>query len=754
MGQNYTITGSVANQQGEPIAEVHVTLTPGFFTLYTDSEGAFNFENLLLGSYTLLFKHIGFLNSVHQVTLSEKDISLPPVILQYDVLDLEDVVVTASRAERDIVDVPESVSLVSSRQIRERNSKTSAEALKEEPGVFVQKTNHGGGSAIIRGLSSNQILLLVDGIRLNNSVYRLGNHQYLTTVDNQMIERMEVVRGPTSVLYGSDALGGTINLITKKPKRVDQDKTFDLKSFFRYATADQEKTVRGEATTGSDRLVLRTAFSLKQFGHLRRVRNGDNPEISGHNLVQSPTGFDAVDMDVKLTAELNEQQNITLAHQSSSQTNVPRYDKYHYSGYHRWVYNPQKRALSYAIYEKTGGINLFDVLRANISFHSQREGRESQKREASSIQKELDNVNTQGVGVSGVKEIGHHRLVTGGELYRDRVSSKRYFVDAQSGKKNSDPRGRYPDGASYQSIGVYLQDEIRINDRLLTKMGFRYSSYSTEFDLTDAYGSVSPFSQTFTAGTGAVGTVLKLSRFLSLNFNVAQAFRAPNLSDMAKLGESKGDVYEVPNSGLKPERMYNTDLGLKVYSPTLRFSATVYRSDITDILISDDATYAGANTVMINDKIFKVKTKRNLGEAVIRGAEFAFDYSLADPLTFRANLTSTIGENTTLNEPVGGIPPLFGLAGIRWSRGRLFLDAFVRFASRQKRLSSDDLDDPRIPAGGTPGWFTVNTRGGVTLRQKFILQISLQNVLDRNYREHGSGMNGPGRNIILSLQAR
>lgn len=751
--QRHAISGLVTDPQGEGISEVHVTLTPGFFTLYTDNNGAFRFEDLSPGSYTLSFQHIGFLHSVHQVTLSEEDFALPPVILEYDVLDLEDVVVTASRAERDVVDVPESVSLVSSREIRERNSKTSAEALREEPGVFVQKTNHGGGSAIIRGLSSNQILLLVDGIRLNNSIYRLGNHQYLTTVDNQMIERMEVVRGPTSVLYGSDALGGTINLITRKPRRNDAEKSVDLKSFFRYATADQEKTVRGEATAGSDRLVFSAAFSLKRFGDLRRGREGDDPEISGNDLVQSPTGFDGWDLDAKLVAELGAGQHVTVAHQSSSQTNVPRYDKYRYSGYSRWVYHPQKRALSYVVYERTGMSKLFDILRANVSLHSQQEGRESQKGASSSIQKELDDVSTQGFGVSGVKELGRHRLVTGGELYRDRVSSDRLFVDPQTDQEDHDLRGRYPDGASYESVGLYLQDEMRVTDRLLVKLGLRYSNYSAEFGLLSG-NVVSPFKQVFEASTGAVGAVFKLSRISSLNLNIAQAFRAPNLSDMAKLGQSKGDVYEVPNSGLKPERLLNTDLGLKVSSPNLRLSATVYRSDITDILTSDDASYAGADSVVIDGEVFKVKTKRNLGEAVISGAEFAFDYSPVSALTFRANLTSTTGQNTTLNEPVGGIPPLFGLAGIRWSRGGLFVDGFTRFALRQEKLSSDDLDDPRIPAGGTPGWFTVNARGGVTLGRNLILQLSLENLLDRNYREHGSGVNGPGRNFVISFHLR
>jgi len=749
VAQTYSISGLVTDPDGKPVSEVHVTLTPGFFTLYTSQDGSFRFDGLFPGSYTLAFQHIGFLTSrVKDVTVQDSDIIMQPFTLEFDVLDLENVIVTASQAERDVVEIPESVNLVSSREIRERNSKTSAEALREEVGVFVQKTNHGGGSAIIRGFSSNQILLLVDGIRLNNSIYRLGNHQYLTTIDHQMVEKIEVVRGPTSVLYGSDALGGTVNLITRKPPVNDNEKSLGVRSLLRYATADQEKTVRGELISSSRRYAFSTAFSLKQFGDLRRGANGNDHEISGNELVQSPTGFGGYDIDTKLITNLTDDQTITLAHQFSKQEKVPRYDKYHYNGYHRWFFHPQDRMLTYAMYENKDINIIFDAVRATASLHLQKEGRKTQKNESSSIQNELDEVATKGFSVSGIRERDRHQIVAGAELYHDDVASERSYSDPLTGAGTDDNRGRYPDDATYLSIGFYLQDEMKMTDRWMLKLGVRQSQYRAEFDMNSA----ALYSQTFSSFTGAVGSVFRLSNYVSANLNLAQAFRAPNLSDMAKLGESKGDIYEVPNPDLQPEKLMNIDMGLKISTESMRVDFTVYRSFITDLLASVDATYAGADTIVIDSQMFNVKTKKNLGEAIIQGTEIAVDYSLSGSLSFRGNLTTTYGENITYNEPVGGIPPIFGLAGVRWSRGRFFLDGYSRFAVRQDRLSADDLDDPRIPPEGTPGWFTLNLRGGVTLRQSLIVQIACENILDRNYREHGSGVNGPGRNWVISFQ--
>ena len=221
---------------------------------------------------------------------------------------------------------------------------------------------------------------------------------------------------------------------------------------------------------------------------------------------------------------------------------------------------------------------------------------------------------------------------------------------------------------------------------------------------------------------------------------------------MTKLGQSKGNIFEVPNFNLSPEKLINKDFGLKISSPNLKLGLTSYRSNITNILTSDTTLYEGSNTILIDNELFYYKSKKNIGKAIIKGLEFDFDYNYLNDLILRANFTATYGENLTLSEPVGGIPPIFGLLGIRLNRGVIFSDYYMRFAGRQDRLSSDDLDDPRIPKKGTPGWFTFNIRGGFYWNRNLILQISLENIFDQNYREHGSGLNAPGRNLIFSIQ--
>ncbi|MEJ2537113.1 MAG: TonB-dependent receptor plug domain-containing protein [Calditrichia bacterium] len=238
------ISGVVTDPAQKPVAEVYVSLNPINRTALTGQNGYFEFSGIPAGTYSLSFRHISYQDkSIKDISVDTGQITeVDTVQLQERIFPSEEVSVTATRTERNLFEVSKPLNLVNSRQIENREAKTSAEALREEAGLFVQKTNHGGGSAIIRGLSSNQILLLVDGVRLNNSTYRLGNHQYLTTVDNQMVDRIEVVRGPSSLMYGSDALGGTINILTRNPDFVSGGLQFQSRLFNRYATADEEKT--------------------------------------------------------------------------------------------------------------------------------------------------------------------------------------------------------------------------------------------------------------------------------------------------------------------------------------------------------------------------------------------------------------------------------------------------------------------------------------------------------------------------------
>ncbi len=751
------ISGRVVDPAGRPVPEVAVRIVAIDVTGLTDPEGYFSFQGVPAGVYDLTFRRYGFRQErlVHIRIPEDGSVRLEPVILAYRVIDLAGDIVTATRTARHPDEISKSFNRVGERAILERESKSSAEALREEPGLFVQKTGHGGGSAIVRGLSSNQILIMVDGIRLNNSTYRLGNHPYMTLVDNFLAERIEVIRGPSSVLYGSDALGGAINLVTREPDPGEEGTA--LRLFGRTASADGEKTLHADARRSLGNIGFQAGFTVKDFGDLRRGGDSDHPELerSTDGLVQRPTGFHAYDVDAGAVYEPTADQQIKLAWQMTRRRDVPRYDKYENNDYYRWLYQPQERDLAYFRYKRLTSAGWLDAVESTISLHRQLEGREIQQAADSELTLEEDRVWTTGLTLQMNSTVREHRLTYGADIYLDRVRSGRSVRNPLTGVSVVQDRGRYPDGAVYNSAGIFLQDEMPLGHAIDLTASARFSRFWTSFTVppdTAAAVEITDVDQRFQAITGSLGGVFRPDEWIQLTFNISQAFRAPNLSDLEKMGESKGSTFEVPNPDLEPERMIGTDAGVRLNPGRWEAAVTFHAGWLSDMIASADATWNGQSTIEQGGRILKVKQKENIGEALIYGIESGGRLRLSRQVTLRGNLTATYGENRTLDEPVGGIPPLFGLVGLRWGGEDNFLDFFTRFAAKQDRLSTDDRDDPRIPVGGTPGWLTWNLRSGVDLGRFGDLRVGIENLLDLNYREHGSGINGPGRNFIVSLE--
>lgn len=753
------LEGIVVNETKKPIANVSIQLNPGNYFDITDSEGHFILENIPEAEYQIMLEHIAY-NPINlkNINIKKNQITILDTIqLESKIISTDEFIITADRIEKDPFETPNAVNVISKDKIIDRASKTSAEALREENGIFVQKTNHGGGSAIIRGLSSNQILILVDGIRLNNSLYRLGNHQYLTTVDNNNIQKIEIVRGPASTLYGSDAMGGTIHLRTKMPEFSTTGFVSVISVLSRYASADNEKTISTHSEFSTNKLSLIGGFSYKDYGDLRRGRNSDYNRIekSTDGIIQSPNGYSAYDFDVKLISKLSDKSDLVAAYQFSNQANVPRYDKYENDNYYLWEYQPQRRQLAYLKYQQHYFSNYFNSFSTSISYNNQVEGRHTQRREDSDLQKEKDEAHTFGFTFEANSLFRNHNFLYGTEIYADKIKSEQYNYDVDYDVRTKNPISRYPDGAEYNSYGFYLQDEYNLSKNLTTIFGGRYSYFNTRFQLVGLDSSFlnnnNSYEQSFKSLTFSLGTVYRITNYLHLNFNLGQAFRAPNLSDISKFGESKGEIFEVPNPDLEPEKMSSINLDIKINHSYFKMDGSVYYSKISDLLGSADTIYKGSSTIEFDSTILKIKSKQNIGEAHIFGAEGSFKYMFFKTWSIGGNVTWTYGENITINEPVGGIPPLFGLIGIYYDKIKYKVDFYMRFATKQDRLSEDDLDDPRIPNGGTPPWQTYNFRIKYMVSRFVSLQMALENIIDYNYREHGSGINGAGRNFIISL---
>ncbi|NNE10079.1 MAG: TonB-dependent receptor, partial [Gemmatimonadetes bacterium] len=375
-----TLQGTItAAETGRPLAFADVVLRDLGRGGVANKDGFFLIENIPAGPHRILVNRMGYASDSTRVEIVAGSRTTHDfVLVARDHESGKPVRIGAT--QRVSRKGPFSSSQVAGISVRDRAAKTPAEALREEPGVFVQKTNHGGGSAILRGFSSNQILLMVDGIRLNNSTFRLGNHQYLATVDPFSLHSIQVYRGPNSVAYGTDALGGVINVDTWAARPEPRTNGFQWATHgaVRYATIDGEKATHLRALLLDDNWNGTIGLSGRRFGDLKRGANSREPSLENatNGTEQSPTGFDAWDADVKLRWIAAPRDHVTFAYQRGEQIEVPRYDKYENEGFDRWVFDPQVRELAYARYLR-GRWNGDPQIQLTLSRTLQEEGRET-----------------------------------------------------------------------------------------------------------------------------------------------------------------------------------------------------------------------------------------------------------------------------------------------------------------------------------------------------------------------------------------
>ncbi|MHC5053823.1 MAG: TonB-dependent receptor plug domain-containing protein [Planctomycetota bacterium] len=660
---------------------------------------------------------------------------------------LPELVVTGERRETTLLDAAQHVSVVTAKEIADRGGETTPDALREEPGVWVQKTAQGGGAPFIRGLTGKQVLVLIDGVRFNNSTFRYGPNQYLNTVDPGMIERIEVVRGPGSVMYGSDALGGVINIITDHgpdPVGAEPAARFTLSEKFSSADLSSATRLQVEGTVGP--VGWTVGAGHKHFGDLRAGGNGPSPvgavDVDG---VQPHTGYDESNLNAAMRWLVAPGRELRAAYLFTRQEDVPRSDKMIESTYNlspsTYIYDPQQAQLAYVEYAARDAGPL-ETFAANVSYNHQLEGRIKSSYEE-------DEIGTLGLAASAAfRPVGVQTIGAGVEFYADSISST----------------GKYPDGSTYDSLGVYVRDEISVSESLSIALGGRYSSYAaradlggTVVDLTSStqqtYNDISP---TYSDLTWSLEAQYDLGADSSLYLNVARGFRAPNMDDLAADGDWNAGN-DIPNPDVQPETAVSYEVGVKHAGARASGGASLFYSDYTDLI--ERAYYAPGPDddpdPATSDNVFRME---NVGEAEIYGFELWGRAVLRETPSGRWSVSGQLayarGRDLTDDEPLRRMPPLNGLAGVRWDGqdGRRWAEFFVEAAAEQDDLSPGDIKDTRIPPDGTPGWATVNVRGGVELGRGVSLTAGLHNIGDKRYRVHGSGVDAPGVNLVLGVR--
>lgn len=644
-------------------------------------------------------------------------------------LNLNEVVLTAQRQPQKKILVPFSLNTLGRKDIDEFQFRSTPEAMMAMNGVFVQKTNHGGGSPFLRGVTGNQVLLLTDGIRLNNSIFRYGPNQYLNTIDVYTIQRIEVAKGTGSVQYGTDAIGGVINLISHQPVFSTDKKLINGRAIAKYMTGDMEKTVRGEAGYSGKKVAFLGGISKRNFGD---IIGGDT---TGK---QSPSGYDEWSFDVKASFLLLENMQLTLAHQFVQQKHVPVYHKVQLENFSLNEMDPQQRLLSYAKLNWKGKSALIKETDITFSFQQGIEGRNSLKNGSTVLRKEKDKITTAGFTVDFLSVFNKKWTANSGiEIYTDRVGSIRTDIDLPTNTKLA-KRGLYPNNSEYGNYSLYSLHHWQLG-KWIVDGGLRFNTFNIK--ITDSSLGRIRITPSALVTNGAL--LYKIAEKKSVYISFSSGYRAPNIDDLGTLG-IVDFRYELPTYHLEPEKSQHTELGYKFQSKKISGTFSAYYMHLSNLITR--VKLAGE---IING--YPVYQKENTESAYIKGFEAENSIVLNKHIYLTSGLSYTYGQSLSRKEPLRRIPPFNGRIAGTYRKQKWSLSSEFMFASKQTRLAQGDKEDNRIGINGTAGWEVFNFYGGYQL-PAVQFSMGLQNLFNKDYRTHGSGINGVGRSVWVAVK--
>ena len=682
-----------------------------------------------------------------------------PSARQEQAIELSPVVVTATRGERPGFDVPNAVTIVDREHVERQSPAVLPDLLRGEAGVFVQQTTPGQAAPIIRGLIGSGTLMLVDGMRLNTAFFRSAPNQYFALVDPYNVERLEVVRGAGSTLYGSDAMGGVLNVITPIPRVTTDQWQLHGKALGQFSSANTSWVNRLSLQGGRSGVAMSGEFTYQDHNDIRG---------GGDTGTQRPSGYEVYAGDGTLFLERGDQ-DLLFSFQYLQQPKTPRFDEL-VPGFHQsqpssavFFFEPNDRLFVHGRYRLRNPLPFVDGLEFHVAFQEINDDRRNRDFGGTREDRERNHDALTGITLQLTSRWGEWMTFTyGGEIYLDEVSSSRVGTNINTGA-TSTRQGRFADGSTFNSFGAYVQDEIRLHPRLTAILGARFSHFDVDIPKADrgedAAAHLNPIDL-----TGSVGLVYHVTPAVNLVTNFGRGFRVPNVFDLSTLGPRPGNRFNIPNPNLSPEEVYTVDAGVKVRLP--RFAGEVfgfysdYRNKIEDSLMGecfrDEVGIVPPAQCQPTDRL--VVQSQNLNTVTLYGVEVGGRLQMLDNLEAYGTLTYTWAEEEFRDGrtvPADRIPPLNGQVGVSYRPlPRLWVEPFIRFATRQDRLSDRDRIDPRINPNGTPGWVTANIRLGWDIHEHFRARLAVENIFDQPYRELGSGINAPGINAIVSMEAR
>lgn len=697
---------------------------------------------------------------------------------QADEIELGGVTVTVDRGERRKFEVKRSIDVLDEKAIARRQPRSVVDLLEESPGVVVQRTNAGAGAPLLRGLIGPDNLILMDGIRLSNSTYRTGPNQYLALIDPWSLHAFEVLRGPGSVLYGSDAMGGVLHAITRAPRRLE-DRDWGLRGRLSFASAypGLGGSLQGDFRTGEYAGYLGATFD--HFGEV----------VAGDGIKQPLSDYQRTAVRHKSVLELAPGYRLTAALFETSIRNAGRTDRINL-GRHRSYDNDD--LLAYVRLDRVGS-HWFHRIRINLSYHLTNEVEAgvrcasaggivldragclaSEIDQLTNSYEAQDTVHTPGLFVTLESRSWDNRLrtIVGAEGYLDYVDSTARDAEPSGWEWVTRDRGHFSPGSTYTSLGTFVRSEIDLwktdQSTVTADAGTRLSHFAAQAPDVPGLGDVD-YSHTGMVGSAGIG--YRYGHLIHLYADYSQGFRAANLQETTVLGDT-GSFFEIPNDDLSPIRSDTVELGMKLNAPHFHLGISGWYSKLNDLYGRDELNASEISDLGLDQNILAGQTavrRVNRTSGDFRGVDTTIASRPHHGLSIYGAVSWIDGNVET--EPGSFVtprrlPPLAGNGGLRYESpgGELHGEFFLRWAAGQHNLHPEDridyriCEDPNHPGQllddcqGPPGWVTLNLRAGFVLTEELALDLRLENIADHHYRVHGSGIDAPGFNGMLELR--
>jgi len=770
----------VVDKNKEPIYNVSFykkDLSKGIFSNFNGEVDLSIFEN----KDSIVIQHPTF-DSI--IKIKSEIVKQKNIILFEKIINIDEIVFSVNKWSENLSNVSNKILHISEKKIKEISPQTSADLLEKTGEVFVQKSQLGGGSPMIRGFSANRILLSLDGIRMNNAIFRSGNIHNIISIDPNILEGVEVLYGPASVMYGSDAIGGAINFKIKDPKfSIDNKIKINGSQNIQYNSSSKSKHYNLFLNIGLKKIATMTSFSFYNFDDLRSgskrkskyknygkrteyvkrnyIENIDEIIKNTNHNIQKFSNYSQNNFIQKINYKINDDINLIYGLYYSKSSNIPRYDRLTLYDdlltpkYAEWHYGPNlflmnKIELNYFIKNK-----FFDAFKLNFSKQNIEESRISRKFNDLYIKNRIEKVDIYSFNLDFDKKKNGKEFFYGYELYTNKINSNAFEKNINTNEEENIST-RYPDGGTNFLINSIYLSYKKINKNLNYNFGIRGTKTNLKSKISSDFFNF-PFSEieiNTSSISGSFGLIYNYSKNSSLKFLYSNGFRSPNLDDVGKIFDSEPGNIIVPNTELNPEYANNFEINFISRKKNIEFNGSIYYTNLNNAIVRSNGTFNGVDSIMYDGSLSKVQTLKNSGKAYVFGFSYMINYKINNNINLKSSISFNQSKDLSTKLPLRHSSPIFGQTSVNFTKRNIKMSYYINYNGKKdiSNFSPSELNKLYLyTKDGSLAWLTNNISFIYNINYLAKINFSCENIFDIHYRSYSSGISAPGRNFNIGL---